>query len=282
MDFIKPLLNRRDLLQLIENWPKQQGLKAYETCGTALRTRSLLKNIWDKLKNTTVPYTRWSRPQISSNTNYEENILRYSLAIDVIVIVLASAGSVLANGSPPHRSWPAIAPYSQEFSFPDGKSANASVIIKDTNGHPLYRLECHTFTYSDPDFDYSGDFECRLVSLYSKEPWSTLLTDDPQQTRDWQSRGRFLAAELEGTCGKYPEYGTVRHFRLRAMQLTLEISNFKLLPKDVAKSGSGESLPRFQSFRLHIKAAPDISATSEIAERPAVPESPCAYGKQPP
>jgi hypothetical protein len=188
----------------------------------------------------------------------------------------------LVNNSQPHHSWPVIAPYSEVFTFTDGEFANASVILKGKDGHPLYRLECHTFSYSDPDFDYSGDFECRLVSLYSKEPWSTLLTDEPQQSRDWQSRGRFLASELEGACDKYPEYGAVRHFRLRGMQLTLEISDFKLVSKEIAKSQSGDPIPRFQSFRLHIKATPDTSAASEIAERPAAPESPCAYGQQSP
>ena len=50
----------------------------------------------------------------------------------------------------------------------------------------------------DPDFDYSGDFECRLSSVGDHDTYSTLLTEDAHQNRDWESRGRFFSADRSG------------------------------------------------------------------------------------
>jgi hypothetical protein len=62
-------------------------------------------------------------------------------------------------------------------------------------------------------FDYSGDFECRLMPLYTTTTHGTFLTEIQQQTRDWESRERFLVSELTGRCGEFAEYGRVRTFR---------------------------------------------------------------------
>jgi hypothetical protein len=80
------------------------------------------------------------------------------------------------------------------------------------------------------------------------------LTDNPFQSRDWESRARFFAYELTGKCGDYPDFGLIRHFRLRGMQLTLSLSNVVIV--------SGH----LRSLDLAVRAAVDHSAVSAIAQ----------------
>lgn len=161
--------------------------------------------------------------------------------------------------------WPPAAPMKESIFFRNAGDASASFTIKHTNGEPLYRVECHTSKYEDdPSFDYSGDFECRLNSLYSEEAYSTLFTDTPRQSRDWESRARFIADELIGECGEYPEYGRIRTFRLRGMKITLVLS-------DIVFAGAEQAPPRqtqlaLESFRFEIRVEPDEEAVSAIAE----------------
>ncbi len=179
-------------------------------------------------------------------------------------------------------SWLPVAPLERTFDFPDASQAEVSLAIPGRDGQALYRLECHTWRYEkDPDFDYSGDFECRLTSSYAKEEYSTLLTDDPNQSRDWQSRGRFLVPELVGRCGDYPEYGRARNFRLRGMRLRLELKDV-----NVIRSLEGATRGPFalRSFRLVVKVEPDPEASSTIAEPARVPKPPpqCGAGYRSP
>jgi len=178
------------------------------------------------------------------------------------------------------EAWPIVVPLKQSMVFPDARKAEARFTIVSGEGKLLYLMECHTSAYEgDPDFDYSGDFECRLTSKYSKEVYSTLLTDNPQQRRDWQSRGRFLAEELVGKCADYPEYGRVRHFRLRGMKLTLAMSDLKFK----ANNGKGgrEQRPQLNSFRFDIQVEPDSTAKSAIAEPAPFAEPPRTHPENP-
>jgi len=176
--------------------------------------------------------------------------------------------------------WPTVVPLKQNMVFPDARKAGAKFTIVSIEGKPLYLVECHTSDYEgDPGFDYSGDFECRLTSKYSKEVYSTLLTDNPRQSRDWQSRGRFLAEELVGNCADYPEYGRVRHFRLRGMKLTLEMSNLKF--KADNDKGRGKQRPQLNSFRFDIQVELDSTAKSAIAEPAPFAEPPRIHPEDP-
>jgi hypothetical protein len=56
------------------------------------------------------------------------------------------------------------------------------------------------------------------------DKYSTLLTEDAKQSRDWESRGRFFASELRGPCAEIPEFGATRDFRLRGMDIVLQIT----------------------------------------------------------
>ena len=160
------------------------------------------------------------------------------------------------------KEWPVVKQLQKRFLFEDASNATVKFDIVGIDGKPLYTIECHTFNYYDPDFDYSGDFECRLKSLYSKEVYSTLFTDNPKQSRDWQSRGRFLVQEIVGKCADYPEYGRVRHFMLRGMEITLAIRN----PKFGENVGVKKGRPELKSFEFDIEVKTEPRATRPIAE----------------
>jgi hypothetical protein len=196
----------------------------------------------------------------------------------LVTIVLLAMSLPQHAPVPAHKGgWPVIQPFSQTFDFPDGRTASVSIAIKDVAGKPVYQLDCHTFLYeSDPAFEYSGDFECRLSAIDSPESVSTLLTSDPDQPRDWWSRGRFLAEELQGGCGDAPEYGRSRTFRLRGMELRLVLSDVRIEP---AVKEESEPQPRFAAFRFQVTAKPDATALTALAECPK--SEPCYKGTPP-
>lgn len=196
----------------------------------------------------------------------------------VLLLSLLVGGGTSIAGSGDQRAWPEIQPVKRSFHLVDRQTMGAKLQIVSTKGTPLYLLECYINAYDreDPDFDYSGDIECRLTSLYSKEAYSTLLTEEKHPTRDWQSRGRLFVEDISGKCAAYPEYGKVRHFKLRGMNLTLEIKNFK-----VKAGSSAENAPwnrdRINELDLEVTVAADAAATSEIAAPTKYLEPPLAH-----
>ncbi len=140
------------------------------------------------------------------------------------------------------------------FDVPDVTKANVVMHLETKDGKSLYTLQCHAMGYTgDPDFEYSGDFECRLSQFDHRSTYSTLLTEDLQQSRDWESRGRFFAADLRGACAQVPEFGASRSFRLRGMKLTL-----KVLDPSFKKD-------KLISLKLTVSVVPDSRARRKIA-----------------
>ena len=154
------------------------------------------------------------------------------------------------------ESFVAISSSDQVFQVPDVTNADLSMLIKSVTDVPLYELRCHSAGYTgDPDFDYSGDFECRLLSVGRHETYSTLLTEDIHQSRDWESRGRFFSPGLRGPCARVPQFGATRTFRLRGFRLTLQVMDpiFSISEK-------------LESLKLRVVVRPDPSAQRAIAE----------------
>ena len=162
--------------------------------------------------------------------------------------------------------WPAVAPLHRTSYFPNAKRASGQLVIRGTDNRPLYLLRCRPFGEGeDPDhFNYSGDFACRLTSLYEKGLYTTLLTFDPFNTRDQFSRAVFVSEELVGNCANYPEYGATRTFRLRGMKLTLALSNIKF--RRELKAPGGPLGPVIDSFRFNVRVESDADALSAIDE----------------
>lgn len=160
------------------------------------------------------------------------------------------------------ESYPTVAPVQRTFVVADVEKANVVLDIKSPEGTALYKLQCHSAGYTDdPDFEYSGDLECRLSSIRSHNAYSTLLTEDPHQSRDWESRGRFFAADLRGACAQIPQFGTDRKFRLRGIELVLKVT-------DPMFTTSG----KLKSLKLTVKVQPAPSAKTAIAEKVPLPK----------
>jgi len=104
------------------------------------------------------------------------------------------------------------------------------------------------------DINYVGPFACRLNEGKSNTE-DSLLSED--ESAYWFSRGQINDfREIIGACGRYPEYGAARHFRLRGFELTLEFT-------DVALDRKGN--PTY--FVLVISVLTDPSALSAEAEQ---------------
>ena len=162
------------------------------------------------------------------------------------------------------QHYPSVEAQNSVFEVPDVKHADVSFDIKSSKGAPVYRLQCHSAEYNAPDFAYSGDFECRLSSVgHLDSVASTLLTEDAHQSRDWESRGRFFAKNLRGRCASIPDFGAVRKFKLRGMDLTLKIINPKFAPDGT-----------LQSLKLSVEVRPDASAVRPIAAVVPLPKGP--------
>src|ERR1700687_798627 len=176
--------------------------------------------------------------------------------------------------------WPAIVPIAKAFEFPEAERARAELRIMNSSGEEAYVLRCIGRDLIDEYleiFEYTGAFECSLTSLYSEDHYSTLLTENPRQEKPWESRGRFFWSELTGVCGQYSEYNTTRHFRLRGMELTLQITDMQFNPPN--DKTDPEMLHAMKSFRFNVSARPDATALSAIAE--PVPFEPQYLDKKP-
>jgi hypothetical protein len=206
-------------------------------------------------------------------------MMRLVGVLSAVVIALAAAGSY--SGLPSRTfQWPQITPVHKSFYFPDAWRASAALEIKGTDATPLYRLQCYgekaDRNPSDlrlhPDALYSGEFDCHLYALSSHTEWDTLLTDITLPGGEAYSRAVVGATDFVGACSNYPEYGLVRHFRLRGMRITFTYSDVKTkeyLTSNGAPYPPGTprvELPELTSFRFTVDIVPDPTAVSTIAE----------------
>src|SRR5437870_2825952 len=186
----------------------------------------------------------------------------------------AIAGVLLMSFSPVAAiaSFPEVVPLDARFTFQRPEQANLKVgiLITGTGGtEDGYTLECHTWRQSErntrSDFDYSGDFECRLLAVNGDNPIPTLLGHEIPMVRDWDSRGRFLAEQLVGKCGEHPDYGRTRTFKLRGMRLILTIQDAEVQLKSIDHQSPlrHDVLGR---FIFKVQVAPDPAARSRVAE----------------
>jgi len=156
----------------------------------------------------------------------------------------------------------------QRASFPDIRPLHAvrkidlnrpsllELTVYSKSRRPAYKIQCASASFSSKDFDYSGDFECRLIEVPHSSRYSTLLTENLDQSRDWESRGRFFAASLKPPCSGVADFGAVRTFSLRKMRVSLSVRD-----------------PRFRrdgtlyALTAQIDVVPDGLAHTSIAKR---------------
>jgi hypothetical protein len=179
-----------------------------------------------------------------------------------------------SSGNEGQSEWPIITDVEKVFHFDSAQNAAIDLNILGRNGKKLYNLQCHNYLYEgDPDFNYSGEFECRLKSLYSNETYSTLLTENLRQSADWESRARFFSHELIGNCAVYPDYGCFRTFKLRGMVIKFQISDIIFRNKKIKINSSEVEDLELNSFTFLVNVKSDPNAKTAIAE-PSVYEEP--------
>ena len=169
----------------------------------------------------------------------------------------------------PPQGWTPVQPLYTEYHFvlpaKAGDDTPFSVYLVDGAGNKVYRFECHDAYADESLLAWSGDFQCALFPFKGDTltPVNLLAVDNKnEQSTDWYNRGRLLAKQLQGECLQYPEYSTLRHFKLRGMDLTMGYS-------DIVWQGS-----KLEKFILHLDVTPDADAKNPLAEP--------AYGSSPP
>ena len=199
----------------------------------------------------------------------EEVNMLYWIASICTAFGLIVAGA--ANAAP-GQNWPEVQPFHKTFHFDDVDKAGFDITLKGSGGEALYSLSCHSGSFDeDSEFNYSGLLACRLASLYSKEKVSTLLTETPNQSSDWENRGRFLVKHILPGCAEYPEWGRTRNFYLRDMKLTLSIKG-----EDFIQSSTGEDV--LKSYSIDVTVQRDPLATTPLAHITNVSQPPWFYG----
>lgn len=162
------------------------------------------------------------------------------------------------------QSWSTIKPISGETIFTDPTIAILRVDITDNHQKPLYTLACQSGDLDDNDFNFSGLFQCRLVSLYSKENVSSLLIENVPQTADWEGRSRFLLNHVIGQCAAIPDWGSERTFLLRRMRIILGVHDLELT--------GNQQHPKVKSFKFTYKIVPDDTVISAIVHKSQISE----------
>lgn len=184
---------------------------------------------------------------------------------------VASFLAAIAACAPVSAAWPVIRPVHISRSYaPDVDSDNPLTVLLGTPGGALvYKVECHNGNYEDMSFiNFSGDFQCVLYSIESgrRTSWNLLASDVPaEQGSDSFNRGRMTANQLREECGTIPEYGRIRHFRLRGMRITFEFKDLQWT------SAADLKPPKLVGFIFALDVSPDADARSATAEKIQAP-----------
>lgn len=196
-----------------------------------------------------------------------------------ILAILLTSLSLQAAFGQNDKPWPKVQSFSKIWHIPDTSETDADTpvlaYIRDMKGTPVYKLECHSGDYSDQsEMNFSGDFQCALFAVKGNTLVSgNLLAANTknEQSADWWNRGRMRSVQLRGECLKYPEYSTVRHFKLRGMLLTLRFAEVEW---SSAKDQQNNPLVGKFTFTANVVPDPTVkSSRAEEVEGPAPPTS---------
>jgi hypothetical protein len=130
-------------------------------------------------------------------------------------------------------AWPKLKDFDDEFlAYSGGKPVEYIRPLKDLNGNTKYLLVCrggsteYTDTLSDKlNINYVSPLTC-ILNNGDNETEASLLAEDGSPP--WHTRGQYHLNDLVGACANYPEYGLLRHFRLRGFELTFSVSDLEL------------------------------------------------------
>jgi hypothetical protein len=181
----------------------------------------------------------------------------YRIALCLLLGLFAN--NALATES----SWPKIHEF--EVNFIVHTNAEKIEFIKplyDLRGTLRYTFVCRggSTEYLDKlgeqkDINYVERLGCTL-NLGTREDESSLLAED--DVDPWHTRGQYFSFdEVIGDCGNYPEYGRIRHFRLRGFELTLS-----------AIEPVYNEKKQLQSFTMKVSLRRDDRIKSKYTEQP--------------
>jgi hypothetical protein len=174
--------------------------------------------------------------------------------LSMLAILLTSC---LGPHGPSRQAWPTVQPVSHRVAIDlHSERIQVDLPIAATDGRHVYYFACRggSDRYLDSlPGNWVGPLMCTLAEG-DRPSESSLLSEDDSAA--WYSRGQFRAEDLVGACGRYPEYGRLRTFRLRGMRVTLE-----------AQEVTGDARAA-QSFVLVINVTPDPAATTPRADQP--------------
>ena len=179
--------------------------------------------------------------------------------------VLAAAGCaalIFASQATAAAAWEPMAESSATVRIePKSDRISIELPLVDRLGRQRYVLWCEggSEKYLDRLSDTTGiNYVAPLMCVLNegnKRSEASLLAED--DVGPWHTRGQFAWEQLTGECGRYPEYGRVRHFRLRGFVLTLEAADPVLVDGHLS------------AFDLRISVKNDPTATSSMAARAA-------------
>jgi len=166
--------------------------------------------------------------------------------------------TLVTLGSIASVKWPEVQPFIARI--PVRLSAERIAIdipIRNRSGEIVYVLACRggndTYIESLPG-NWVQPLMCTLAEGTQASDVSLLSEDD---SAAWFSRGQFRSEELLGDCGRYPEFGVHRSFRLRGFQLAFDAQN-------IVTNVGGD----VDTFTLQISLTRDPTATAAKASRP--------------
>jgi hypothetical protein len=179
----------------------------------------------------------------------------------VMVAGLSTALKLMTTDVMQPAPWPVLKARHEQFVFtaPEGPGVDRPYVLhlEDAQGQAIYQLECHSGEHGEDNLlKWSGLYQCALFPTNgdSISAVNVLAADTKEEQRDdgW-NRGRILAQQFHAPCVSYPEYSTLRHFKLRGFDLTLGFT-------DLVWQG-----PKLQKFTLHVDVVPDVDAKSDVA-----------------
>ena len=190
--------------------------------------------------------------------------MKFSCMASSLCLLAVVAGSTVTAEVYRTTNWPTILPArTSTFVTSENSGVILDIFSEDNPSVKLYTLRCNNGNaqYKIPgEGDYSGMFQCHLLSLCAAGPDLLEGEDDWSGGKSYNTRGVFKYEQLIGPCNDDPEFGFHREFNMRGMKLELTVSNFESPP--IVDMITGKTEPRY-NFDFDVVVTPNKSAMSK-------------------
>ena len=189
--------------------------------------------------------------------------------IATLLSACALLNSTLAWG---REVWPVMREFELSIGIRlDSDRIDIDVPFYDEKGEIRYRFICRGGNYDKylaPRLkkfgaNYLPPLTC-FLNVGNRESGVSLLSED--ESAAYFSRGRIGFKDIIGTCGVYPEYGLLRHFRLRGFELTLDFSDVTL--SSGKRAVSSQPFPTVAYTVMKLSLRRDSTAKTAKSEPP--------------